>query len=365
MDASAGSPPNDLISQIQAAPHAFELGQLVRLIEAASALSRGEAECEVGTDAPAGDECLRLRAAGGVGFRSGEATDVASPEGPQEPWRVALACFGLTGPSGALPDYYTRLIAERRKLRDPAFAEFLGFLEHRLASLFVRAGEKHRFYLAYERHQRRHREDPFTGALLSLIGLATPQAAARLGLPRHLLLRYVGVLCGRRRPARALARLLTDHLGLSVRVEEFLGQWLELPAESRSKLSSSRHPDPRCRLGRDTILGARVWDRHGKFGLHVGPLGYEDYHRFMPDSTERLDVRVAEIARFFAGLEFDIEIRPLLRAAEVPRTILISGTDRPARLGRNCWLLTRPADRDASAFVATGVAASVSKVDQP
>ncbi len=67
---------------------------------------------------------------------------------------MAVACLGLFGPSGSLPDHYTSLVIQRLRQHDFALRDFLDLFNHRTISLFYRAWEKYRFTIAYERPHR-------------------------------------------------------------------------------------------------------------------------------------------------------------------------------------------------------------------
>src|SRR5262249_36542598 len=156
---------------------------------------------------------------------------------------MTVAFLGLTGPSGVLPRHYTELLlrmereangSEKRALR-----AWLDLFNHRLISLFYRAWEKYRFYVAYERGEHAGREpDAFTQVLFSLAGLGVPKLRGRLRVVTPegpgertvariddlALLHYSGYLAQRPRCATSLEALLGDYFGLAVRVEQFRGQ---------------------------------------------------------------------------------------------------------------------------------------------
>ena len=60
---------------------------------------------------------------------------------------------------------------------------------------------------------------------------------------------------------------------------------------------------------------------------------------------------VAQLARLFAGSEFDFDIQLVLKAAEVPHAQLNEGAGAGPRLGWTVWLLSGPAATDADEAV--------------
>ncbi len=238
--------------------------------------------------------------------------------------------MGLTGPLGTLPSHYTELLMERARYKDTAYWEFLDIFNHRLISLFYRAWEKYRFHVAYERGEQDH----FSEHLLDVIGLGTRGLSGRLGLPDEALLFYGGLIAQRPRSASAIAAILGDHFGVSVRVEQFTWQWLALDEGSLTRLGAANN-----RLGVDTIAGTRIEDNQAKFRLRLGALKFAEFRRFLPGQPA-LGVLI-KICRWLVGLEFDFDAELQLRAAEVPECRLSSDEMSP-QLGWTSWLKTKP-----------------------
>ena len=122
---------------------------------------------------------------------------------------MTVAFMGLTGPSGVLPLFYTKLLMERRKAGDRTLAAFLDLLNHRLISLFYRAWEKYHVIVPYERGE----DDRFSRSLFHLIGLGTRGLRDRHDFPDEALLFYAGHFARRRRPAVVLEDVLRDAFG--------------------------------------------------------------------------------------------------------------------------------------------------------
>jgi type VI secretion system protein ImpH len=279
-----------------------------------------------------------------VSFPASAVYDVERPAGDLPPV-VTVTFLGLTGPSGVLPGHYTELLIRlQRGERGPeqeALRAWLDLFNHRFLALFYRAWEKYRFYIPYERGEYARTEpDPFTRALLSLLGLGQPSLRNRLrvscrreedGEPREdvlarvddlALLYYGGLLAHRPRCAVALEAFLQDYFQLPVRVLQFQGQWLHLDVSNQSRLGEG---GGNCRLGRDAVAGERVWDVQGKVRIRLGPLRYAD---------------------------FDVQL--VLKADEVPACRLEAGPGIGPRLGWNTWACSRPPEHDADDAVFEG-----------
>jgi type VI secretion system protein ImpH len=273
------------------------------------------------------------------------------------PPTMTVAFMGLTGPMGVLPRHVTDKLLELDYCRERDYPEkdalraWLDLFNHRLVSLFYRAWEKYRFYLAYERGQPSGDDpDSFTRALLSLAGLGTGRLRGRLSIAAGpaqpalarvedlALLYYGGFLAQRHRCAVSLEALLADYFGLPVRVEQFRGQWLYLDPPRQSSLADEGGNN---RLGEDTVAGTAVWDAPSKFRLRVGPLRYEEFNEFLPDRTpaprRKTFFLFCHLVRLYVGPGVDFDVQLVLAGRDVPQCRLSDADVSFPRLGWNCW----------------------------
>ena len=106
--------------------------------------------------------------------------------------------MGLTGPSGVLPEHYTRLLIERLRAKDYTLRDFLDLFNHRVISLFYRAWEKYRFQFVYEQVKLGavgdETEDFFTKCLYCLVGMGTGGLRGRQKIDDETFLYYGGHL---------------------------------------------------------------------------------------------------------------------------------------------------------------------------
>ena len=165
-----GTPPA-LEQLLRTNPTAFEFFQLVRVLERLSPGRR-----PVGLFSEPSDEVAQFVVNPETAFPASEVYSLDLPGGG--PATVAVNFMGLTGPEGVLPYYYSLLVSERLRSRDPALRDFLDLFHHRIISLFYRAWEKYRFGVAYERD----RQDRFTRHLKDLVGLGAGALQDRLGI---------------------------------------------------------------------------------------------------------------------------------------------------------------------------------------
>lgn len=243
---------------------------------------------------------------------------------------MTVALMGLTGALGALPAAYTDLLQRLVRSKDHGLRDLLDIFNGRLLQLLHEAHGKYRLPLAYGR--------PGGGAsatvvetLMALIGLGQPSLRGRLGWPDERLLPFTAMLARRVRSAGDSAALMAAITGWPVSIEQFHGQWIDLPEEEQSRIGG-QHGRP----GVDMVAGRRVFDLAGGILLHVGPVAYGDFIALVDrGATAR---SLLELARFCVGPEIVITLRVSLRRAEVPALRLASAGAGGARLGWDSWL---------------------------
>jgi type VI secretion system protein ImpH len=179
----------------------------------------------------------------------------------------------------------------------------------------------------------------------------------RLTASDDIVLRHAAHFSRQPRSAESLERLLRDVYRVPVRVEQFVGRWLELEQPDQTAIASRDRPEGlNARLGIDAIAGRRVWDVESTFEVAVGPLSAADFRSRLP-GTERL-AALGDLLRLYAGPQFEIRVRLVLAADAVPRCQL--GGDEQgmalsgSRLGWTTWLGGGPPHDRGDALFAVG-----------
>ncbi len=321
-----------------------------------------------GHDFAPSEEVVRFRAVASHTFAATEIARIANPRSTEAatapetdirstrtrkgdpPLEMFVTFVGLFGPSGVLPQHYTSHIIERLKEKDHALADFLDLFNHRVTSLFYRAWEKYRFPVGFERFrlapQHDEHDDLFTACLYSLVGLGTGGLRDRQQFDDETLLYYGGHFAHSPRNAVSLEAIVADYFGLDVEVRQFQGQWLMLATHDQSALPSAMQSRGlNCELGKNVIAGERVWDVQSKFRQRVGPVGYREFCRLMPSGDMLRPL--CQLTRTYVGPQFDFDVQPILRAAEVPWCQLGGDDEAPARLGWNTWIRSGEMPSDA------------------
>jgi len=314
----------------------FEFFQAVRLLEKVFP-ERGP----VGRDARPGEETVRFHAHNTLTFPPSSIDDLSrSDDGG--PASMVVAFMGLTGPSGVLPRHYTELVLEEERRRERGLAAFFDVFNHRAVSLFYRAWQKYRVPIAHEQASRPGAApDPFTESLYAHFGMATPGLRGRLAVDDQSFVFYSGLLAQQPRSASALGGMIADYFAVPVKVGQFVGEWLPLAEDNRTRLGRAGRPGEDDRgahnvLGRTAVAGKRFWDQQAGFRLRLGPMGFEQFSELLPSGT-RFRV-LAQLARFFVGQGLDFDVQLVLKAEDVPSCRLGDRGPRAPRLGWSTWL---------------------------
>lgn len=316
----------DLIAELQEDGSRFRFFQAIRLL----ALSSEE------QDLPPE---VRFRTPVSLAFPASEILDAQAIR-PQETGgersstalELTVGFMGMTGPSGALPSAYTEALIERRNFhRDTAAHSFLDTFTHRSISLFYQAWRKPRFHIRYEAGDR----GGFTRNVLDLMGVGLssmqPALQSRSGAPGMLLSHFAGLLAQRPVSATNLAALLRGYFCVQVTVEQFVGQWVDLPDSEQSRLGSEN-----CALGETASIGQRLWDRQNKINLRIGPLNADQFADLLPGQPGAQ--ALAGLVEFCVGQTLACDATLILSKECVPPAVLTDAGSGQLRLGHNTWL---------------------------
>ena len=313
-------------------PYRFEFFQAVRLLEKVRPERRA-----VGRNAMPHEEVVRFRSRVALDFPASEVHEInetVDAKTGDERLEMLVNFMGMVGVSGVLPQPYTDLVLDRVRHRDTAMWSFLDIFTHRAVSMFYRAWRKYRFPVGYERGN-----DEFTAYLYDLVGLGTKGLRGRMSLADESLLPYAGLIAQRPHSTNALENVLSDYFGTTARVRQFFGQWLALDSADYTRLGNQNSI-----LGESSIAGTRIWEQQSKFRIRLGPLDFKQFQEFLPNGSAYEPLR--SIIRFMVGLEFDFDVQLLLRAQQVPSTILTTRALRKPMLGWTSFLKTKPFTAD-------------------
>lgn len=302
--------------------HKFSFYQAVTLLEA---LAPGR--LPLGTALSPADEPLRFKVMPGAAFPPSDIMNLTAGD-PEHPAEMEVSFLGLIGPSGVLPNWYNELAAERLTRKDPAMVAFFNIFHHRLLSLFYLAWKKHHISVTF----REGAQDRFSLCLMSLIGLGTGGLAGRMGLAEESLLFSSGLLSRQPPSAIALETVAASCSGQKAELQQFIERVVPLPPEERTRLGTANSV-----LGATALCGSRVAECQTGFRLCLGPMKRADFFRFLPGGE--LLKPTFSLIRYLAGIEYEVELRIILRREDVPPLHLGGrpGSESP-RLGCSTWI---------------------------
>ncbi|HEC16786.1 MAG TPA: type VI secretion system baseplate subunit TssG [Sedimenticola sp.] len=313
---------------LETEPYRFDFFQALRRLECAA-----RNKPRIGASLRAADDSIRLGQQPSMAFAP--STLASFKRGDGRPPRLNVFFLGLFGPNGPLPLHLTEYAFDRmHNADDPTFARFADIFHHRILSLFYRAWARAQPTVNFDRPD----QDRFSLYLGALFGQGTGPFQHRDAMPDLAKLHYAGLLSGHTRNAEGLRSVLRDFFGMPVGVEQFVGHWMVLPEECRTRLAESPATGL---LGMTAVAGGRVWDRQHKFRITVGPIGLADYRRLLPDGGGLS--RFVAVVRNYAGDELLWDLNLILKKEEVPPLAL----GRSGRLGWTSWLTDGPPARDA------------------
>jgi type VI secretion system protein ImpH len=319
--------PVEFFTALARAPHSFDFYQTLRRLECLF-----DDKPRWGRALRPVDEPIRLGQEADLTFAPAPLASF-TPGTDDGPGRLQVRLFGLLGPNGPMPTFFTEYVRERlRHGNDPTLSRFLDLFNHRFLALFYRAWAQAQPHVNHDRPD----DDHFASYLGAFIGLLPKVKRDRDAVPDRAKLFHASSLIRHVRNADGLAAILRDFFGVPVRILELVGHWLDLGVSERSYLGRSG-----TSLGAGAVLGAMVWDRQSKFRIGIGALSLSQYESFLPGG-KRLP-QLVDWVRFYLCFELDWDLQLVLRKEEVPSTQIGAGH----RLGWTTWLGTRSADGDA------------------
>ncbi len=263
------------------------------------------------------------------------------PASGDRPPRLGNLFFGLFGPNGPLPIHLTAFAHDRiRNASDRTFARFADLFHHRMLSLFYRVWASAQPVTNFDRPNA----DRFVLYLGSLAGMGQPGLLARDEIPDLFRLFMAGRLACQTRNAEGLRCMLQEFFEAPFGIDEFVGEWLDIPRQEHLLLGLS---PATATLGRNTVLGSRSWECRHRFRVVAGPLDLEAHERFLPGGSS-LRTLIA-VVRGYVGDELVFEVQLVLKKDEVPAIQL----GRQGRLGWTSWIKGKEFERHAGDVVLT------------
>lgn len=322
-----------LFDSLQRESYSFDFFDVMRRLECAY-----PEEPRLGESQHAGREPIRLGQDPTMAFAPATLSSF-QPRKEGRPPRLGVYFFGLLGANGPLPLHLTEYVHDRLyNQHDATLAAFLDIFHHRLLSLFYRAWANSQPAVSFDRPDT----DRFGDYLASLFGTGSEPLKNRDAMPDLAKRYYAGRLAVQAHNVEGLQAILQDFLGLPVSLQEFAGEWMDLPDGSICRLGESTETGT---LGLTLILGERIWQSQHKFRILVGALDFQDYQRLLPGGVSLQ--RLIAVVRNYLGDELEWDLRLILKQPEIPAPSL----DGRCQLGWTSWLTQEPLGRDGDDLI--------------
>jgi len=248
--------------------------------------------------------------------------------------------FGLYGPNGPMPMYFTEFVRERCEYdADPALHGFLDIFHHRFSLLFYRAWAGVQAASSLDRPE----DDHFSRYAGSLIGYGEHFFNKCDSVPDHARHYMAGHLVRLTRNPEGLSAILRDFFASPFRIQEWVPRWLKLREKDCTRLGDEVGAS---QLGHGAICGTTVLDCQHGFRIHIGPLSLDRYREFLPGRAHFYQLR--DWVRNYVGGEFSWDARLILRHDEIPSLRLGVTT---GMLGWTAWLGQTAAREDRNDLI--------------
>lgn len=317
----------DALAQNPAALHEQGFEALLRYLDANSPLHQ-----RLGYSISLQQDAFRLGQAPQLHFHASAFGEVVKQPQSQQ-YKLNNVYWGLFGINGALPHHLTEYAIERQyRYQDKTLAEFCDIFHHRFISLFYRAWADAQPAVSHDHAYRQTDKlrdqqlgDQFAQRMAVFSGTVHSANAEQTTAHDHLNQYLAGLLSQKHSSAGMLQQALAVLLQQPVEINEFEGQWYDLPKQEVSRLGQSH-----VGLGQDALLGSSSFQRSFNFSIVVGPLSYADYMALVANPQQLQKIR--QLTASIVGSEYSYSIQLKLAAGQQH-----SATLGNCALGVNSW----------------------------
>ena len=164
----------------------------------------------------------------------------------------------------------------------------------------------------------------------------------KLKIPDEHLLYYAGFFSSSHKTIYALETILHEELGMKVSIIPFTGRWIKLDAADQTQLPYSFNRGNYNLLGKEVVVGERVWSVQNSFRILIGPIKKHQIYGLLPQQSD--ERKIKDIVEVYCGKEYEYEIQLSVEAISVPYSQLSNASESPydTRLGQTSWLISSP-----------------------
>lgn len=336
MGAQKRQPDSGLVEHLLRESPDFEFFRAVQVLERYLNARSRKADRHVGEDTRLEDIGLCFETEASLSFppRALRSVELVESDANQDSvYRLLVSFLGLVGPSGVLPAHYTEMVIARLHQKDSSLADFNNMIQERSVELFYRAWKKYRAPINFPRTRRESGLlDPVLNAFMALVGLPGEQRGRPVPDGRLAFVYHSGLFADRRRSSSGLRAMVSGLLDCPVRVDQFVGEWVELDRGAQCRLGEGPGEGAPLQLGDVSVLGARAWCVDARVRIVAGPMEREQFRILWPGGEAVRNLRAIVTEYLGPLIDFDLEWE---LAHDAPEPLKLGGE---ARLGRDGWL---------------------------
>ena len=294
-------------------------------------------------DTPIKKNTLRYTSNASLSMQS---TQVASlilnkiADSPSDELLLNVNFFGLIGPSGVMPPFYSSLVIQQLRKHDNALKNFFDMFHDRLLELYHEVWSRSLLFMQAERPYfgKFELSNTFTKVLKGLVGQGTAHLDNRMHFSDDVFIRYAGIIATNSCSASMIHSVLADFLQVPVEIVQYVPTWINISDDEQSRLSTSSSQNTYNNLGETVLIGSKVLNFQNHFRVRIGPLHFTEYHHYLPTAIKFK--QLGELLRYLVGVTLHFSIQLILLAAEVPMCVI--STRSPLSLGQTtCYILSQ------------------------
>ncbi|MDR3285163.1 MAG: type VI secretion system baseplate subunit TssG [Holosporales bacterium] len=249
---------------------------------------------------------------------------------------------GIAGIQGPLALIYTEKVFRETRAGKKIFARFLDIFNHRIISLFYEAPKSIPGY-SDEPPQK-----SIIGGLLKAFGGIDQSEENEESWNDYTkyLITYKSMFWQRVRSTINLKQMLQNFLNTKIHISEFVGNFFNISDKEVTKIG--RLNGNLITLGRDSVLGDRVWRQNTRINITVLEVDFKTYETFNPYKNGKNLEHLLQICKSyipaFIRTQFFIKIDQKFKK----KTILME----KHHLGFDTWLGTKIIENEQARMIA-------------
>ncbi len=232
---------------------------------------------------------------------------------------------GISGIDGALPDCYLEDFIIFNRESKKAVIDFFDIFNEKILLLRYSYLKKQNIESLSEPIEK-----TFIGNIifnLSGINAETSEDIRKSNIPEQFKVSAQNLLWRYTRSATGLKAILTSFFKLPIKIKQFSGDFIEINKEEQTAIGNKK--EKYNVLGKNAILGNKIWDQTRGIDIIIGPLQFHDYIKFLPKLSSKDELmsplqKMKEIIRNYIPFGITAKLYFYLDKCRVKETTLNS-----------------------------------------